>query len=177
MPLSCQARWCKRWTIVPWSPAENGVDETEQGLRQWFVWRRPWKAIDQLSPTPRSTSCRASSTSAISISQEIGWRSTMADLFELWRSMWSTAISRGLDSSSTRSWSRSGQATASATAIDLSAFPTLGRVQIELATMLLLEQRSDTAACSGGIDRRALRGSRRLNRRFCSQTQRSAISV
>jgi hypothetical protein len=41
MPLRRQARWCKRWTIVPWSPAENGMDETEQGLRQWFVWRPP----------------------------------------------------------------------------------------------------------------------------------------
>ncbi len=41
MSLGCKARWCKRWTIVPWSAAENDMYETEQGLRQWFVWRRP----------------------------------------------------------------------------------------------------------------------------------------
>jgi poly(3-hydroxyalkanoate) synthetase len=65
----------------------------------------------------------------------------MADLFELWRSMWSTAISRGLEQFVD---SIPGTAAADrllhASAIDLSAFPTLGRVRIELATMFLLEQ-------------------------------------
>ena len=69
----------------------------------------------------------------------------MADLFELWRSMWSTAISRGLDQFVD---AVPGAAVAKrplqATAIDWSAFPTLGRVRIELATMLLLEQRELT---------------------------------
>jgi hypothetical protein len=69
----------------------------------------------------------------------------MADLFALWRSMWSTAISRGLDQLVD---AVPGAAAANrplqGTAIDLSAFPTLGRVRIELATMLLLEQRERT---------------------------------
>ena len=69
----------------------------------------------------------------------------MADLFELWRSMWSTAISRGLEQLVD---AVPGTAVANRplqpNAIDLSPFPTLGRVRIELATMLLLEQRERT---------------------------------
>jgi hypothetical protein len=69
----------------------------------------------------------------------------MADLLELWRSIWSTAISRGLDQLVD---AVPGAAVANRslqpTAIDLSAFPTLGLVRIELATMLLLEQRERT---------------------------------
>jgi len=71
----------------------------------------------------------------------------MADPFELWRLMWSTAISHGLEqfaeaSSGTAALARRCQADA----IDLSAFPVFGRVRIELATMLLLEQRERTRA-------------------------------
>ena len=74
-------------------------------------------------------------------------RSAMADPFELWRLMWSTAISHGLEqlaeaSSGTAALARRCQADA----IDLSAFPVFGRVRIELATMLLLEQRERTRA-------------------------------
>ena len=65
----------------------------------------------------------------------------MADPFELWRLMWSFAISGGLE--------QLAQAVPGATvaarprvayAIELSTFPTLGRVRMELATMVLLEQ-------------------------------------
>jgi len=66
----------------------------------------------------------------------------MADPFELWRLMWSTALSRGPEQFAeatlgTSALTRPRQVEA----IDLSAFATLGRVRIELATMLLLEQR------------------------------------
>ena len=71
----------------------------------------------------------------------------MADPFELWRLMWLTAISHGLEqfaeaSSGTAALARRCQADA----IDLSAFPVFRRVRIELATMLLLEQRERTRA-------------------------------
>ena len=65
----------------------------------------------------------------------------MADPFELWRLMWSFAISGGLE--------QLAQAVPGATvaarprvayAIELSTFPTLGHVRMELATMVLLEQ-------------------------------------
>ncbi len=65
----------------------------------------------------------------------------MADPFELWRLMCSFAISDGLE--------QLARAVPGATvaarprlayAIELSTFPTLGRVRIELATMVLLEQ-------------------------------------
>ena len=66
----------------------------------------------------------------------------MADPFELWRLMWSTAVSSGLEQLAE---AVPGGATAArprvAYPIDLSTFPTLGRVRIELATMVLLEQR------------------------------------
>jgi poly(3-hydroxyalkanoate) synthetase len=66
----------------------------------------------------------------------------MPEPFELWRSMWSFAISSGLE----RLADAVPGATAAARprvadAIELSAFPTLGRVRIELATMVLLEER------------------------------------
>ena len=71
----------------------------------------------------------------------------MADPFELWRLMWSTAVSSGLEQLAE---AVPGGATAArqraADLIDLSAFPTLGRVRIELATMLLLEQREASRA-------------------------------
>ena len=64
----------------------------------------------------------------------------MADPFELWRLMWSSAISRGLES-----LSEPGPSDAApdrgrhAGSIDLSSLTTLKRVRIELPTMLLLE--------------------------------------
>jgi len=65
----------------------------------------------------------------------------MADPFELWRLMWSFAISAGLEQLAQDV--RGGTVTARrrvAYAIELSTFPTLGRVRLELATMVLLEQ-------------------------------------
>jgi poly(3-hydroxyalkanoate) synthetase len=71
----------------------------------------------------------------------------MADPFELWRLMWSTAISHGLEQFAE---AIPGSATLArrrqSDAIDLSAFPVFGRVRIELATMLLLEQRERARA-------------------------------
>ena len=71
----------------------------------------------------------------------------MADPFELWRLMWSIAISSGLEQLAE---AVPGAATAArppvADAIELSAFPTLGRVRIELPTMALLEQREPSRA-------------------------------
>ena len=71
----------------------------------------------------------------------------MADPFELWRLMWSTAVSSGLEQ---LAGAVPGAAAAArrraADAIDLSTFPTLGRVRIELATMLLLEEREASRA-------------------------------
>jgi poly(3-hydroxyalkanoate) synthetase len=71
----------------------------------------------------------------------------MADPFELWRLMWSTAFSRGLEQlaevipGTTALARRRG-----ADSVDLSPFPVFGRVRIELATMLLLEQRARAPA-------------------------------
>ena len=65
----------------------------------------------------------------------------MADPFELWRLMWSSAISRGLDSLSDAVPSDAaldrGRRTDS---IDLSSLTTLKRIRIELPTMLVLER-------------------------------------
>src|SRR5208337_2044657 len=74
-------------------------------------------------------------------------RSAMADPFELWRLTWSTAISHGLEQFAeaipgSAALARRRQSDA----IDLSAFPECGRVRIELATMLLLEQRERARA-------------------------------
>ena len=70
----------------------------------------------------------------------------MADPFELWRLMWSTAVSRGLESFSEFLPASADSNQRRATAVDLSAFPLLGRVRLELATMLLLEQRDEGPA-------------------------------
>lgn len=71
----------------------------------------------------------------------------MADPFELWRLMWSIAISSGqgrladaVPGSATDARRRVAEA------FDLSTFPTLGRVRLELATMALLEQREPSRA-------------------------------
>src|SRR5260370_13797862 len=61
--------------------------------------------------------------------------------------MWTTAIARGLENFGEAIPGASALARRShADAIDLSAFPVLGRVRIELATMLLLEQRARARA-------------------------------
>ena len=71
----------------------------------------------------------------------------MADPFELWRLMWSTAVSSGLEQlAGTVSGGTAAARRRIADTIDLSTFPTLGRVRIELATMLLLEQREPSRA-------------------------------
>ena len=65
----------------------------------------------------------------------------MADPFELWRLMWSIAISSGLEQLAEAVPGAIGAARPRvAYAIELSTFPTLGRVRMELATMVLLEQ-------------------------------------
>ena len=65
----------------------------------------------------------------------------MADPFELWRLMWSFAISGGLEQLAR---AVPGAIVAARPrvehAIELSTFPTLGRGRLELATMVLLEQ-------------------------------------
>jgi poly(3-hydroxyalkanoate) synthetase len=70
----------------------------------------------------------------------------MNDPFELWRLLWSTAMSRGLEhiaeAFSTAALSDRGQASS----LNLSTFPTFDRVRIELQTMLLLERRRPTRA-------------------------------
>ena len=67
----------------------------------------------------------------------------MADPFELWRLAWSAAMSRGLEQFVESIPGTPALARPSRTdAVDLSIFPVLGRVRIELATMLLLEQRA-----------------------------------
>ena len=71
----------------------------------------------------------------------------MADPFELWRLMWSTAISRGLESLSE---AVPGDAPLDrgrhANAMDLLSLPILRRVRIELPTMLLLERSAEAFA-------------------------------
>ena len=71
----------------------------------------------------------------------------MADPFELWRLMWSFAISGGLEQLA-QAVPGAGAAARPrvAYAIELSTFPTLGRVRMELATMVLLEQREPSRA-------------------------------
>jgi len=71
----------------------------------------------------------------------------MADPFELWRLMWSFAISSGLERlAQTVPGATAGDRPRVADAIELSTLPTLGRVRIELATMVLLEQREPSRA-------------------------------
>ncbi len=71
----------------------------------------------------------------------------MADPFELWRLMWSFAISGGLERLAR---AVSGATVAArprvASAIELSTFPTLGRVRMELATIVPLEQAEPSRA-------------------------------
>jgi poly(3-hydroxyalkanoate) synthetase len=71
----------------------------------------------------------------------------MADPFELWRLMWSTAISRGLESFAEAAPNAAAlEGGHRADTIDLSCLTTLGRIRIELPTMLLLERNEPVAA-------------------------------
>ncbi len=71
----------------------------------------------------------------------------MADPFELWRLAWSTAFSRGLEQFAEIIPGKTQLARQlKADAVDLSPFPIFGRVRVELATMLLLEQRAPAPA-------------------------------
>jgi poly(3-hydroxyalkanoate) synthetase len=70
----------------------------------------------------------------------------MADPFELWRLMWSSAISRGLESLPDTVPSDAGLDRGHhAGSIDLSSLATLKRIRIELPTMLLMERNAQAA--------------------------------
>jgi poly(3-hydroxyalkanoate) synthetase len=71
----------------------------------------------------------------------------MADPFELWRLMWSTAISRGLESLSEAVPNDAVlDRSRGAGSIDASSLTILKRVRIELPTMLLLERSAEASA-------------------------------
>ncbi len=65
----------------------------------------------------------------------------MNDPFELWRLLWSTAMSRGLEHLAEAFPTGALRERRQADLIDLTAFPTFDSVRIELQTMLLLERR------------------------------------
>jgi poly(3-hydroxyalkanoate) synthetase len=76
----------------------------------------------------------------------------MADPFELWRLMWSTAISRGLESlAETAPNAAARERGYQAGAVDLSSLTTLRQIRIELPTMLLLERNEPVAAKAGPV--------------------------
>jgi poly(3-hydroxyalkanoate) synthetase len=71
----------------------------------------------------------------------------MTDPFELWRLIWSTAISRGMESLAEVVPSAAAiERGRHADAPDLSSLTTLGRIRIELPTMLLLERNAEASA-------------------------------
>ena len=71
----------------------------------------------------------------------------MADPFELWRLMWLTAISRGLESLAEAAPNAAAlEGGHQGDTIDLSCLTTLGRIRVELPTMLLLERSEPVAA-------------------------------
>jgi poly(3-hydroxyalkanoate) synthetase len=76
----------------------------------------------------------------------------MADPFEVWRLIWSSAISRGLESLSE---AVPGEAALDRDrhrgSIDLSSLTTLGRIRIELPTMLLLERNAQVPATANPV--------------------------
>ncbi len=76
----------------------------------------------------------------------------MADPFELWRQLWSSTISRGLESLSE---AVPGDAALyrgrDASSIDLSYLTTLGRIRIELPTMFLLERNAPAPATANPV--------------------------
>ena len=76
----------------------------------------------------------------------------MADPFELWRLVWSTAISRGLESLSEAVPSDAAlDRGRDAGSIDLSYLTTLGRIRIELPTMFLLERNAPAPATANPV--------------------------
>jgi poly(3-hydroxyalkanoate) synthetase len=64
----------------------------------------------------------------------------MADPFELWRMVWSSAVAQGVERFVDSFVPSTALAHPRPAELDLSAFATVGRVRIELSTMLLLEQ-------------------------------------
>jgi poly(3-hydroxyalkanoate) synthetase len=76
----------------------------------------------------------------------------MADPFEVWRLIWSSAISRGLESLSE---AVPGEAALDRDrhrgSIDLSSLSTLGRIRIELPTMLLLERNAQVPSTANPV--------------------------
>jgi len=68
----------------------------------------------------------------------------MADPFELWRLMWTTAVAHGLERFADSFPSGAAQ-DRRPSPIDLSSFPVFGRVRVELQTMLLLGQRGQAS--------------------------------
>ena len=76
----------------------------------------------------------------------------MADPFELWRLMWSTAISRGLENLAEAAPNAGAlERGRQASAVDLSSLATLRHIRIELPTMLLLERSEPVAAKAGPV--------------------------
>jgi poly(3-hydroxyalkanoate) synthetase len=77
---------------------------------------------------------------------------TMADPFELWRLMWSTAISRGLGNLAEAAPNGAAlEQGRQGNALDLSFLATLRRIRIELPTMLLLERNRPLRANGGPV--------------------------
>jgi poly(3-hydroxyalkanoate) synthetase len=70
----------------------------------------------------------------------------MADPFELWRRMWSTAISRGLETLAEAAPNAALERGHQAGAVDLSSLATLRQMRIALPTMLLLERNQPVAS-------------------------------
>ena len=76
----------------------------------------------------------------------------MADPFELWRILWSSAISRGLESLSEaipREVALDQDRRAGA--IDLSSLTALGRIRVELSTMVLVERDAQIPATANPV--------------------------
>jgi poly(3-hydroxybutyrate) depolymerase len=67
-------------------------------------------------------------------------RKAMADPFELWRMVWSSAVAQGVERFVDSFVPSTALAHPRPAELDRSAFATVGRVRIELSTMLLLEQ-------------------------------------
>ena len=69
----------------------------------------------------------------------------MADPFDIWRVAWTTALREGAGLA--EAWLRSTPpvSPAPAAVVNLSTLPTLGRVRVELSTMLLLEEPASSA--------------------------------
>jgi len=76
----------------------------------------------------------------------------MTDPFEFWRLLWSSAISRGLESFSEAVPSEAAlDRSRRPGSIDLSSLTTLQRIRIELTTMLLLERNAQVPATANPV--------------------------